>query len=104
MSYILKAACAATSATILYTADHELMARWEVGVSSNGATIPPIAPALPSGNDTRQMPPNAFGKRRLNIGSWQPCAYRLTLTTRRKLTDGEGDDPVRTAEVPFCKR
>jgi len=87
---------------ILYTADHELMAGWSVGISS-AATIPPFAPPLPSGTDTR-TPPDGFGSRNLNITTWQPCSYRVTLSTQRKLTNGDNEDPGHTNEVTFCKK
>lgn len=84
---------------ILYTADHELMAAWNVDISS-AAPIPPIAPPLPSGTTPR----GEFGTRNLNITTWQPCSYRVTLTTRRKLTDGEDDDTGHTNLLTFCKK
>jgi len=84
---------------IMYTTDHELMAAWNVDVTS-AAVIPPIAPPLPSGT----VPRGAAATRSLNIATWLACSYKVTLTTRRMLTDGEIDDSARTNLVTFCKK
>ncbi len=83
---------------ILYTADHQQMVSWSVGISS-AATIPPISPALPSGS----VPRGAFGNRFIDISTWQSCSYLVSLTSRRALTDGENDDSANTSYVTFCK-
>lgn len=84
---------------IMYTSDHELMAAWNVDVSS-AAAFPAIAPPLPSGTTPR----GAAATRSLNIAAWPACSYRVTLTTRRMLTDGEIEDSGHTNLVTFCKK
>lgn len=84
---------------IKYTADHELMAEWRLGIST-AATIPGGAPVLPSGN----VPRGGVGTTpSLNISTWPACSYIVSLTTRRMLTDGEIDDSGHTNVVTFCK-
>jgi hypothetical protein len=83
---------------ILYTADHELMASWGIGIST-AASIPGGVPALPSGN----VPRGAFGTQHLDISTWPACSYTVSLGTRRKLTDGEIDDSGHTNSLTFCK-
>lgn len=82
---------------IEYTADHELMAAWSVGISSAAAFPPP--PPLPGG----AVPRGGFGTHHLNVAGWPSCSYVVSLTTRRKLTDGETDDSGRTNMLTFCK-
>jgi hypothetical protein len=93
-------ACSELSNTldIQYTTDHELMAQWGIGISSS-ATIPPIVPALPSGN----VPRGAAATRNIDITAWEACSYVVTLGTRRMLTTGESDDPGSSSYVTFCK-
>ncbi len=77
--------------TILYTADHELMADWSITLES--AALPSIVPApvFPSGVGPR----GAAGSDVHDlIGPplWPTCSYLVKLTTRRSLTDGLNDD------------
>lgn len=83
---------------IQYTADHELLAAWSLGISTS-ATIPGGTPVLPSGN----APRGAAGTEHLDITAWPACSYLVTLNTRRMLTDGETDDSGHTSFVTFCK-
>ena len=87
-----------TDLNILYTADHQQLASWDIDITSS-ATIPPIAPPLPSGSTPR----GSFGNRYIDISSWQSCSYLVTLTSRRALTNGENDDDADTSHVTFCK-
>ena len=87
-----------TDLDIEYTADHELMASWSIGVASSGTFSTGV---LPSGTDTR--PVTVAGTHSENITTWSPCSYRVTLSTRRKLTDGITDDNARTILKTFCK-
>ncbi|MFN0106711.1 MAG: hypothetical protein ACKV2U_32030 [Bryobacteraceae bacterium] len=82
---------------IEYTADHELIAAWNVGISSAAAFPPP--PPLPGGT----VPRGGFGTRHVDVSLWPSCSYVVTLSTRRKLTDGEIDDSTRTNMLTFCK-
>jgi hypothetical protein len=85
---------------ILYTADHELMAEWNLSLSSAAfSPPPPTPPALPGGIGPR----GGFGTSSVNIATWEKCSYTVTLTTRRRLTDGESDDPARPVSLTFCK-
>lgn len=83
---------------ILYTTDHQQLASWSIGISS-AATIPPIAPPLPSG----ATPRGGFGNRYIDISTWPSCSYLVGLTSRRALTNGENDDDADTSHVTFCK-
>jgi hypothetical protein len=83
---------------IKYTADHELMAAWSLGLSTN-ANVPGGLPVLPSGT----VPRGAVGTHHLDISTWPACSYIVSLTTRRKLTDGENDDAGHTNPLTFCK-
>lgn len=82
---------------IQYTVDHELMAEWSIGISSAAVFPPP--PPLPSGN----APRGGFGTHFVNVAAWPACAYVVSMNTRRRLTDGENDDPTRTTQKVFCK-
>ena len=82
---------------IQYTVDHELIAAWSIGISSAAVFPPP--PALPSGS----VPRGAAATHFVNVAGWPSCAYVVSLTTRRKVTDGEIDDSGRTVQQVFCK-
>lgn len=96
-------------ADILYTADHELLASWQLGISTAASvTIPSPLPgeAEPSGANPRgengtytlddSTSPTKFK-------DWPSCSYTVSLTTRRRLTDGETDDGANTSSKTFCK-
>jgi len=83
--------------SIQYTVDHELIAGWNIGISSAAAFPPP--PPLPSGS----VPRGGFGTHSVNVEGWPSCAYVVSLSTRRRLTDGENDDSRRTTTKVFCK-
>ncbi|AEV98091.1 hypothetical protein A4D02_14355 [Niastella koreensis] len=99
-----------THANVHFTADHELMAEWELGVSSAAVPggISVIAPGS-SGNAPRGSHLNIDFATPGTVNpaftpiNWPSCAYRLTLTTRRRLTDGEYNDPGRNNEILFCR-
>jgi hypothetical protein len=84
---------------IMYTTDHELLAAWSLGIST-AASIPGGVPVLPSGVGPR----GAAATHSLTISTWPACSYRVTLTTRRMLTDGEIDDSGHTNLITFCKK
>ncbi|MGI8915388.1 MAG: hypothetical protein ACR2JY_16665 [Chloroflexota bacterium] len=88
---------------ILYTADHELMRSWSVGISSCASSLgvgwSPTPPALPGGSTPR----GGVGTQHRNIAAWPSCSYQVTLSTVRAVTDGENDDTGRTLQVTFCK-
>src|SRR5205085_11544289 len=83
---------------ILYAADHEQLASFAVGISS-AAAIPGAPLTLPSGTGPR----GGFGTHHIDISTWQTCSYTVSLTTSRRLTDGENDDSGRTNPLTFCK-
>ena len=83
---------------IKYTADHELLAGWSLGISTS-ATVPGGIPVLPSGT----VPRGAAGTFHIDITAWPSCSYLVSLSTSRKLTDGETDDSGHTSYVTFCK-
>jgi hypothetical protein len=86
---------------IRYTADHALMASWSIAISSASGSAPgTIVPPFPAGSTAR----GGIGTYpTINISSWAHCSYRVSLTTRRRLTDGETDDSDKTTELTFCK-
>ena len=95
-------ACSPLSADldIEYTADHELMAAWSIGIST-AASIPPLS--LPSGTTTRSGASNTvFGTHHEDISSWPSCSYTVSLTTRRALTTGLADDDADQVTKTFC--
>jgi len=87
-----------TALDIQYTADHELLASWGLGISTS-ASVPGGIPVLPSGS----VPRGAAATFHIDISTWPACSYLVALTTRRKLTDGETDDSGHTNYVTFCK-
>lgn len=96
------------SATVRYTADHELIADWGLGVSS--AAVPggiTINHSLTAGSTARGNAQvfnmAAPGETTPPFSAWPSCAYSLVLSTRRKLTDGENNDHARSNQVIFCK-
>ena len=80
---------------IMYTADHELLAGFGVSISSAAAFPPQV---LPSGTGPR----GGFGTHHIDISLWPSCSYTVNLTTRRLLTDGEGDDSGHGNPLTFC--
>ncbi|MGA7732526.1 MAG: hypothetical protein WCD37_14800 [Chloroflexia bacterium] len=89
---------------ILYTADHELMRSWSVGMSSCADQLVPgwSVPALPSGTTPR----GGHGRDDHDISdpnAWPSCSYTVKLSTTRAVTDGETDDSSKTIQVTFCK-
>jgi hypothetical protein len=89
-----------TDLDIEYTADHELMAAWDITIVT-AAMIPALT--LPSGASTRGGGANtAFGTHHEDISAWPTCSYTVVLTTRRALTDGLNDDSAKTVSKTFC--
>jgi hypothetical protein len=93
---------------VRYTADHELIADWGLGVSS--AAVPggiTINHSLTAGSTSRGNAQvfnmAAPGETTPPFSAWPSCAYSLVLSTRRKLTDGENNDHARSNQVIFCK-
>lgn len=83
---------------IQYAVDHELTAQWAMGISTEALPVP-VIPALPAGS----APRGAVGTQFVDVSTWPPCAYVVSLSTRRRLTDGENDDSGRTIQRVFCK-
>jgi hypothetical protein len=98
--------CSALSSSldIKFTADHELMAAWSLGISSAAL---PGGLAVASGTVPRGavggVPVGVAPPLHIDITAWKPCSYTLSLSTRRKLTDGENEDSGHTNPVTFCK-
>lgn len=82
---------------IEYAVDHELLRSWGLALSTNASPAPAF-PALPSGN----APRGGSGTQNVPTIGWPSCAYRVSLTTSLRLTDGENDDSGRTIEKIFC--
>lgn len=96
-------------AHVRYTVDHEFIRHWAVAVQT--AALPHITVHSPgtSGNVPRGIaqtidlaltsPPAVTPP----LNEWPPCAYKLSLATRRSVTTGEADDEGRTVEILFCR-
>jgi hypothetical protein len=81
---------------IEYTVDHELILSWGIGLTTAAGmtlTAPPPPPSTARGG---------AGTHHENISMWPTCSYTVSLSTRRRLTDGLGDDPGRTLTKTFC--
>jgi hypothetical protein len=89
---------------VKHTVDHELLDFWSIDVSS--AAFPPYPPAPPSPPFPNLLsgtaPRGGNGTTPIDISSWLPCSYTVSLTTRRALTDGLNDDSGRTKQITFC--
>ena len=83
---------------ILYTADHELMKSWGVGISSCASGLGWSAPALPGGTGPR----GGNGTSSHNTSAWPNCSYLVSLSTHRSLTDGEDDALSNGTQLTFC--
>jgi hypothetical protein len=92
------------SLTVKHTVDHELLDFWSIDVSS--AAFPPYPPAPPSPPFPNLLsgtaPRGGNGTTAIDISSWLPCSYTVSLTTRLALTDGLNDDSGRTSQITFC--
>ncbi len=83
--------------TIEYTTDHELLAEWSIGLTT-AATVPG-PPTFPKGTGPR----GSAGSEEYSLDGWPSCSYLVSLSTRRRLTDGLNDDPSKTiALTTFC--
>lgn len=82
---------------IQYTVDHALLRSWSVQLSTNASPAPAF-PTLPSGS----VPRGGHGTQNVPTTGWPSCAYRVTMSSSRLLTDGENDDTGRTSERIFC--
>jgi hypothetical protein len=83
--------------TIEYTTDHELLADWSIGLTT--AASVPGPPTFPSGAGPRGSASSDVH----SLQGWPSCSYLVTLTTRRRLTDGLNDDPSKTiGQTTFC--
>jgi hypothetical protein len=89
---------------IEYSVDHALIAAWSIGLTTAAPgvalTSPPPPPSTPRGG---------AGTHHENIGpgpghptGWPTCSYTVTLTTRRRLTNGLNDDSDWTIPKTFC--
>jgi hypothetical protein len=94
-----------TDLDIEYTVDHELIAAWDVSMSTAAPGValtnaPPAVPIAPStGANTAR---GGFGVHHENISTWPTCSYTITLSTRRRLTTGLTDDPSKPNPKTFC--
>jgi hypothetical protein len=86
------------SLDIEYTADHQLMKSWAVGISSCASSLGWVAPALPSGVGPR----GGNGTVNLNVATWPACSYVVSLVTTRALTDGDADALSLPNTLTFC--
>lgn len=97
-----------TQVTILYTADHQRLASWSLGMSSAASAAGWTAPSLPAGTGPRgaagtEVVTQDGAATPVAFADWPACSYVVRLTTRRMLTDGENDDDANTIQRTFCK-
>jgi hypothetical protein len=86
-----------TDLDIEYSVDHALIAAW--GIS--------LATAAPGVSLTNPPPPpstarGGAGTHHEDISAWPTCSYTVTLTTRRRLTNGLSDDTDLPTSRTFC--
>ena len=89
-----------TALDVLATVDHELLDSWSLSITSASGSAPGTVIPPPPGWST---PRGGAGTHSENISAWASCSYRVNLTSRRRLTDGENDDAHNTSLVTFCK-
>jgi hypothetical protein len=91
-----------STVTVKYTVNHEFLAEWSLGMSS--AASPWTAPSLPSGSGGPSPNPSAAATQTpIDLSSWPPCSYTVSLASRRALTDGESNDDSDNSRRTFCK-
>jgi len=86
-----------TDLDIEYTVDHELIAGWNITLTTAAPgvslTSPPPPPSTARGG---------FGVHHEDISGWPTCSYTVKLLTRRRLTTGLTDDPTAEKPMTFC--
>lgn len=85
-----------TDLDIEYSVDHELIRDWGISMTTaSGATLtnPPPPPSTARGG---------AGTHHEDISGWPTCSYTITLTTRRRLTNGLNDDTDWLISKTFC--
>jgi hypothetical protein len=86
-----------TALDIEYTVDHELIADWNITLTTAAPgvslTSPPPPPSTARGG---------AGTHHENISGWPTCSYTVTLNTRRRLTNGIEDDSTWPVSKTFC--
>ncbi|MFL6332543.1 MAG: hypothetical protein ACJ754_04280 [Pyrinomonadaceae bacterium] len=87
-----------TSFHVLYTADHELLSTWSVGLASCAIGPGFMPPALPAGTGPRDHHATVP----FNTTLWPACSYILSISTNRLVTDGEHDYTGSYMQIPFC--
>jgi len=92
---------------IKYTVDHELLNSWSLTINSAAFSPSNNLPA-PYSNPIRNgnSPRGDADTVHLDISDstkWPSCSYKVWLTTRRALTNGEFDDDADSSLVTFCK-
>jgi hypothetical protein len=94
--------CAELSTTldVEYTVDHELLAGWNLQITSASPSAPgTVIPPFPGGSIGR----GGAGTKHFDISTWQSCSYSVSLGSSRKLTDGENEDSGSPSVQTFCK-
>lgn len=100
-----------TSAQVRYTADHDLIAEWTLDVFSNAIPESGGGIKVLTAGSTGNAPRGhhdvinfaTAGTVTPVFSTWPSCAYRLSLVTRRKLTDGEHNDSGWDNYLIFCR-
>ncbi|NYG08460.1 hypothetical protein BJ986_002947 [Phycicoccus badiiscoriae] len=78
-----------------YTADHELMAAWDLSITSFSSSAPG---SVASGT----VPRGQFGTVSEVTTSWKPCSYLVSMSTRAALTTGLIDNQGTSSQITFC--
>jgi hypothetical protein len=84
-----------TALDVEFTADHELMALWELRIDGASGS----APGHVTGGTT---PRGGFGTNQQNTSTWNNCSYVATLETRAAQTTGVTDNPGFSTQKTFC--
>lgn len=90
-----------SSLDIAFSVDQELLANYDVSVTSAAFGLGP--PPNPSPIRAGTGPRGHVETVPVNIAAWRACSYTVSLSARSSLTDGETDDSGSTVSVTFCK-
>ncbi len=92
---------------IKYTVDHELLAEWNLRITSAAFSPSDNLPS-PHSNPigTGSSPRGDVDTVHIDVSDstkWPSCSYKVWLSSRRALTNGETDDDADSTLVTFCK-
>ena len=89
-----------TALHVEYTTDHAQMRAWEAVITSAALGSPVIV----AGGPDALHPRGDAAVAPVAIGTFPPCSYTVTLSTRAGLTTGLIDNTGRSQQKTFCVR